>query len=110
MANHRKRFVVLTKYYKSPARIIHQLFFVIYYHNFLLETTTHIMNTIKHTTPKPMRIWVQFKLFMPLELFPCIIPLPLSQADTRTINAIKQHDADIFLTTFFVLIIFSLSD
>jgi hypothetical protein len=108
--NYRNRFVLLTKYCKSPARIIHQFFFVIYYHYFLLEITTHIMNPIKHTTPKPIRICVQFKLFMPIELFPCIIPFPVSQATIKTINTKKQSDVVIVFVILLVFIIFSLFD
>jgi hypothetical protein len=84
MVSYCEHFVVLSKYCKSSSRIIHQFIFVIYYHYFLLEITAHIMNPIKHTTPKPIRICVQFKLFIPIELFPCIIPFPLSQATIRT--------------------------
>jgi hypothetical protein len=108
--NYRNRFVLLTKYCKSPARIINQFFFVIYYHYFLLEITTHIMNPIKHTTPKPIRICVQFKLFMPIELFPCIIPFPVSQAIIKTINTKKQSDVVIVFVILLVFIIFSLFD
>lgn len=72
------------------------------YHLLLLEKSIPKMKPI----PKLIRIGNQFKLFIFIDLFKCIVPKSLSHATIKKTIAIKQSVFVIFITIFLEFIIY----
>jgi hypothetical protein len=76
---------------------------------FLLETTIPIRKPRIKPIPALNKICPQFKLALPIDTLPCIIPCPLSQATSKITIMIKKNAVvTVIAVTLFVFIIFAI--